>query len=53
MTNYFVNENGERTIINDELFDVLWHSIGEDDIVPSKTSVLVPDDVKRMKKKKI
>ena len=52
MTNYFVNENGERTIIADELFDVLWHSIDEDDIVSSKTSVPVPDDVKRMKKKK-
>ena len=31
MTNYFVRENGRRTIIDDAIFNMIWQSIDEDD----------------------
>ena len=31
MTNYLVRENGRRTIIDDDIFNMIWQSIDEDD----------------------
>ena len=50
MTNYFVGDDGIKTTINDDLFDLLWNSIDSGDVstTDSESSEKI---IKREKKK--
>ena len=54
MTNYFVRENGRRTIIDDDVFNMIWQSIDEDDrllTTETEESSTSTNDSRKIKKK--
>ena len=48
-TNYFVGNDGIKTTINDDLFDLLWNSFESDDV--STTDSDSSEIIKKQKKK--
>ena len=54
MTNYLVRENGRRTIIDDDIFNMIWQSIDEDDrllTTETEESSTSTNDSRKIKKK--
>ena len=54
MTNYFVRENGRRTIIDDDIFNMIWQSIDEEDrllTTETEESSTSTNDSRKIKKK--
>ena len=53
MTNYFVRENGRTTIIDDDIFDMIWQSIDNDDklLTAETEESATSDDNRKIKKK--
>ena len=51
MTNYFVGDDGIKTTINDDLFDLLWNSIDSGDV--STTDSDSSEKIIKREKKKV
>ena len=51
MTNYFVGDDGIKTTINDDLFDLLWNSIDSGDV--STTDSESSEKIIKSEKKKV
>ena len=54
MTNYFVGENGRRTITDDDIFDMIWQSIDDTDkllTTETEESATSTGDNRKIKKK--